>query len=116
LKKTLVLIRVQSSLGETSQLGVFAFLGQLYLALGANPLSHLFGSSFLGNQVIIRVFRALDWLSSISGVKIMAKKIEIGKNATPTNANPGCITPVAITRRQVELESCSNPLKMRKVL
>ena len=46
----------------------------------------------------------------------MAKKIEIGKNATPTNANPGCITPVAITRRQVELESCSNPLKMRKVL
>jgi len=64
----------------------------------------------------MRVFRALDWLSSISGAKIMARKPKIVGNATPTNANPGYITPVAITHPQVVLESCSSPLKMGKVL
>jgi len=46
----------------------------------------------------------------------MAQKTKIGKNYTPTNANPGYIIPMAITHQQIELESCLNPLKMRKVL
>jgi len=39
--------------------------GQLYPALGANPMSEIVGSFFFGVQNIIRVFKALDWLSSI---------------------------------------------------
>jgi len=69
-------------------------LGQFYLALGPNPISHIFGSSFFGNEVVIRVFRVLEWLSSISGAKIMGQKTKIGKNSTPTNANMGWITPI----------------------
>jgi len=58
--------------------------------------------------------RALDWLASISGTKIMAQKQKIGKNSTPTNASLGCIPPQAITHQPIELEGCSNPLKMGK--
>jgi len=29
---------------------------------------------------VIRVFKALKWLSSISGAKIMGQKLKIGKN------------------------------------
>jgi len=46
----------------------------------------------------------------------MTQKTKIGKNSIPTNANPGYFLSMAITRRPVELESCSNPLEMRKVL
>jgi len=35
----------------------------------------------MGNQVVLRVFRGVDWLSSISGSKVMAKKMtEIPRN------------------------------------
>jgi len=50
---------------------------------------------------MIRVFRVLDWLSSISGAKIMAQKQKIGKDSTPRNADSGYIVPIlymAITR------------------
>jgi len=47
-----------------------------------------------GIEVIILVFRALDWLSSISGAKIMAQNPKIGKNSTPTNADHGYIIPI----------------------
>jgi len=66
--------------------------------------------------MIVQVFRALDWLASISGAKIMAQKPKIGKNSTPKNTNLGCIPPQAITRQLIELGSCSNPLKVGKVL
>jgi len=34
----------------TSQMGVFlSFFGQLYLALGANPISHVLAQDFVGN-------------------------------------------------------------------
>jgi len=46
----------------------------------------------------------------------MFEKTKIGKNSIPTNAKLGCIPPQAITRQPIELESCSNPLKIGKVL
>ena len=46
----------------------------------------------------------------------MAEKTKIGKNSTPANANLGCIPPQTITRQPIELDSCSNPVKMGKVL
>jgi len=55
-----------------------------------------------GKYTIIRIFRALDWLSRISGAKIMTQKPKNGQNYTPTNTNLGCLTPrlyMAITRR-----------------
>jgi len=65
---------------------------------------------------VIQVFRAIDWVASISGSKITAEKTKIGKNSTPGNANLGCMAPQAITRQPIELESCSNSLKMGKGL
>jgi len=46
----------------------------------------------------------------------MAQKPKIGKKSSPTNADPAYIIAMAINRQQYELESCSNPLKMEKVL
>ena len=46
----------------------------------------------------------------------MAPKTKIAKHFTPTNADPGYIIPMAITRQQNELESCSISLKTEKVL
>jgi len=43
--------------------------GQLYLALGSNPMSYFLAQVFFANQAEIRVFRALEWLSGISGAK-----------------------------------------------
>jgi len=62
------------------------------------------------------VFRALDWLASISGAKIITQKPKIGKSFTPTNAYLGCIPLQALSRQPIELESCSNPLKMGESL
>ena len=68
-----------------------------------------------GKNIIIWIFRDLDWLSSISVAKIMAHKIKSSRNCTSTNASLGYITPQGITRLMM-LKSCSNPLKLRKVL
>jgi len=46
----------------------------------------------------------------------MAEKAKIGKNSTPANAKLGFIPPQAMTRQPIELESCSNPLRIGKVL
>jgi len=46
----------------------------------------------------------------------MAQKPKIGRKFHPTNADPGYITPRAITGQRIELESRSNPLKTREVL
>ena len=44
----------------------------------------------------------------------MVHKPKIDQNFAPSKASLGGISPQAITRRQIELESCSNPLKTRE--
>jgi len=44
----------------------------------------------------------------------MAHKPKIDQNFAPLKATIGGIYPQAITRRQIELESSSNPLKTRE--
>jgi len=48
-------------------------------------------------------------------VKIIAHKPKIDQNFAPSKVTLGGISPQAITRCQIELESCSNPLKLVKV-
>jgi len=50
----------------------------------------------------------------MSGAKIMALTPKIDQNFAPSKVTLGGILPQAITRRQIELESCSNPLKTRE--
>jgi len=38
----------------------------------------------------------------------------VDQNFAPSKVTLGCISPQAITFRQIELESCSNPLKTRE--
>jgi len=45
---------------------------------------------------------------------MMAHKPKIGQNFASSKVTFGGISPQAITRRQIELESCSNPLKTRE--
>jgi len=52
----------------------------------------------------------------VAGAKIMVQKTKIGKNSTRTKGNHGYFWPMAIIRQQIEQETCSNPLKMGKVL
>jgi len=44
----------------------------------------------------------------------MANKPKIDQNFAPSKFTLGGISPQAITRRQIELESCSYPLKTRE--
>jgi len=44
----------------------------------------------------------------------MAHKPKIDQNFAPSKTTQGAISPQAITRRQIELESSSNPLKTRE--
>ena len=44
----------------------------------------------------------------------MAHKPKIDQNFAPSKATLGDISPQAITRRQIELDSYSNPLKIRE--
>jgi len=44
----------------------------------------------------------------------MAHKPKIDQNFAPSETTLGGISPQAITRRQIGLESCSNPLKTRE--
>jgi len=43
----------------------------------------------------------------------MAHKPKIDQNCAPSKVTLGGIPPQAVTHRQIELESCSNPLKQR---
>jgi len=43
----------------------------------------------------------------------MAHKPKIDQNFVPSKVTLGGISPQAITRRQIELESCSNPQNFR---
>jgi len=36
--------------------------------------ANFFTRNFIGNQVIVQVFRELDWFSVVIGSKVMAKK------------------------------------------
>jgi len=44
----------------------------------------------------------------------MTHKPKIYQNFAPSKVTLGGSSPQAITRRQIELESCSNPLKTRE--
>jgi len=44
----------------------------------------------------------------------MAHKPKIDQTFAPSNASLVVISSQGITRRQIELESCSNPLKVRE--
>jgi len=44
----------------------------------------------------------------------MAHRPKIDQNFAPSKVTLGGISPQAITRRQIELESCSNSLKTRE--
>jgi len=44
----------------------------------------------------------------------MVHKPKIGQNFAPSKVTLGGISPQAMTRRHIELESCSNPLKTRE--
>jgi len=44
----------------------------------------------------------------------MAHKPKIDQHFAPSKATLGGISPQAIARRQIELESCLNPLKSRE--
>jgi len=44
----------------------------------------------------------------------VAHKPKIDQNFAPSKTTLGGISPQAITRGQIELESCSNPLKTRE--
>jgi len=46
----------------------------------------------------------------------MAHKPKIGQNVASSKATLGVISPQAISRRQIELENCANPLKTREGL
>jgi len=46
----------------------------------------------------------------------MAQNTKIRYDSSPTNANPGSFLVKAIASQKIERESCSNPLKMGKVL
>jgi len=52
---------------------VFAFLAKYTWSLAPTQQA-VFGTSLFGNHAIIRVCGTLDWLSSISGAKIVAQK------------------------------------------
>jgi len=77
-------------------------------------MGYILDSKFSWKQGQIRVYRAFDWLYSMSGAKIMALTPKIDQNFAPSKVTLGGILPQAITRRQIELESCSNPLKTRE--
>ena len=49
----------------------------LWLALDANPMSQNLGSKFFGNS---RVYRTLDWPSSMSGTNVMAQNPILPQN------------------------------------
>jgi len=66
-----------------SQVSVSEFLMQPRSRLGILPDLGLgsYGLSYItGNYAIIWVFRAFDWPSSISTLRVMAKKINLDKN------------------------------------
>jgi len=113
-KKIFVLGLSFSGRNVTSR-GVFALFWPSLPGPGRRPNGPFFGlKSLVENWVKIRVYRAFDWHSSISGAKIMAHEPKIDQNFAPSKVTLGDISPQAVTRRQIELESCSNPLKTRE--
>jgi len=97
---------------------MFVHFWRLCLALGASPMGTFFAQSFFGFVIRKRVFRALDWLASSSGDKLMAQKpsfcqkFEFSKKATLATSVQ--LWPLVVSS-QIEQESYSNPLKTREV-
>jgi len=78
--------------GNVTSRGAFALF---CLALGAVPMNHFWTQCLVENQVKIHVYRAFDWLSSISGAKIMDLIPKIDQNLLPQKSLLG-----ALHRRQ----------------
>jgi len=54
--------------------GMFSQLfDQFHQTLGTNPMSHFLAQALFGNYTVFHIFRALEWLSSIPGAKIMGE-------------------------------------------
>jgi len=54
-------------------------IGRGHRNLGAKPTNQIFGSSFFRNSAVIRIFEALDRLSSVSVSKIIDQKTNFWK-------------------------------------
>jgi len=54
------------------------FLATGYLALGPTVRWKYVTQEFIGNYAKIQVFWTFDWLSSVSGSKVMANNYKIG--------------------------------------
>ena len=57
------------SVGDVTMSAYFCIFGQLYLTLGANPMSHFLAQNCFGNR-----FEVWNRLPSVSGAKFMAKR------------------------------------------
>ena len=66
-------------------LGLFS---RVHQALGPNRKREYFAQVFSGNYAKIRVSWAFDWLSSVSGWKVMAKKNKFWAKITPNDFLP----------------------------
>jgi len=102
--------------GDVTKRVVLVFLGLLYRALDSDPMYEIFDSNFCGNEAKIQVFRALDWLSSTFGSKVMAKKTKFDKNVKTMICLYQANLCPNTTRLPIELERRLTPLKMREVM
>jgi len=93
--------------------GVFAFFGHIYPALGAIPKKHFLAKVFFAIRPKSAHSEPLMDVLAYLESKSWEKSQNLVKPSAPTNANLGWITSIfymAITRQQIELESCRNLL------
>jgi len=118
MKKNFFVLCLRFSVGDVTSGGVLAFFGHLHPALGANLMNHFLAKFLLETRQKSTTSEPLIDILAYLQPKLWAKKQNL-KISAPTNPNLGWLTPIfymAITRQQLELESCSNPLKTREVL
>jgi len=91
----------------------------VYLTLGTNPAGHILGSCFLESRPKSTSLEPFNCFIKYLELKSWLKKIIFDKNKKVTKRYD-LIYQVkfspAVTRQQIELESCSNPRKTRDVL
>jgi len=72
------------------------FFGQIYLALGANPMSHFLAHVFLESRLSSESSEPLIGFIAYLEPKLWLKIKKMDKNSTATNVDPGYITPMAV--------------------
>jgi len=65
---------------------------------------------------MIRVFRVIDWFLACLEPKLWFRNQKFVTIQLPQKVTIGIFEPMVIKRQQIDLESCSNPLKMEKVV